>query len=482
MASQVTPEGHVLPPLNISAAAPALNLKGFEWGTVDQKILGLPQHEQHEVFKREEAPSTITTTATTITPTPSASTSKAPLPGELGLVAGVSTAAPPLFPLAQFRGTYAGNGFNNIFRPRGKGDTTRFPISIQDSEDNILELNLTTEQWTFGATIGDIPNRGLNLNDQPDITLQGFPYLQTVQDVTNPATGKGNNVVPTDIHFEAGMWLNVPASGVHPKNAASVVRMASIPHGTTINAQCLAPILNKASTLSGGRAGRPDFDAPENVLDTTPFFMSNKKKVHFPSMDATNPGTPRIPQNLENFVTEKTITTDIIKNPNLVLQKAIQGQNIAEFITFEVSTGPPNAALNGGGTTNISFLAGKQNPVTTAAPDEKGTPNAHAAFMTSKFWIEIVQYQVTVPPLTTRSTITLKPTMPTGSTAPTPQFLIKPPARLPTEAKTITIPGIQIQYSQTVNLNFGPRGNILTWPHVSVATLVPTAPQPFSMT
>jgi len=34
------------------------------------------------------------------------------------------------------------------------------------------------------------------------------------------------------------------------------------------------------------------------------------------------------------------------------------------------------------------------------------------------------------------------------------------------------VPFIQIQYSQTVFLNFGP----LTWPHVSVATLIPADP------
>jgi hypothetical protein len=33
---------------------------------------------------------------------------------------------------------------------------------------------------------------------------------------------------------------------------------------------------------------------------------------------------------------------------------------------------------------------------------------------------------------------------------------------------------MQIQYSQTVNLNF----NGLTWPHVSVATLVPATALP----
>ena len=99
--------------------------------------------------------------------------------------------------------------------------------------------------------------------------------------------------------------------------------------------------------------------------------------------------------------------------------------------------------------------------------------------MTSRFRIETVQYSVSVPAFTAQTTVLLKPTMANAS-APTPTFLITPPPppALPTKAKTITVPGIQIQYSQIVNLNFA----TLTWPHVSVATLVPQAPQPFQMT
>ncbi len=50
-------------------------------------------------------------------------------------------------------------------------------------------------------------------------------------------------------------------------------------------------------------------------------------------------------------------------------------------------------------------------------------------------------------------------------------FLVKPPTEI-TAPKTITVSYTQIQYSQTVFLNF----NGLTWPHVSVATLVAESP------
>jgi hypothetical protein len=107
-------------------------------------------------------------------------------------------------------------------------------------------------------------------------------------------------------------------------------------------------------------------------------------------MIAENQNTFRIPQNLEKFKAAGTITTEIIKNPHKVLENAIKGLNITETITFEVSSGPPTAELNGGGTANISFLAGKQDPVTINAPRDKDFPIAHADFMKAKYWIEVV--------------------------------------------------------------------------------------------
>jgi len=222
------------------------------------------------------------------------------LPIQLGIKAGQQASVPPEFPLAQFQGAFAGNGFNLIFRPRPNNDTTPFPIppAADSSTDNVLELNLTTEQLTFGRTIGKIPNRGLNLNNQADIFLGGLPYLQTVQDVTNPVTGRGDRANPVDIHFEPGMWLNVPAT-TSPDNKASVVRMASIPHGTTINAQAFSP--PQAQTTLGGEAKGPTFA----VLDTTPFpigVMTNRLNGVFQSMDAAQTNRPRIPQNLQTYV------------------------------------------------------------------------------------------------------------------------------------------------------------------------------------
>jgi hypothetical protein len=67
-----------------------------------------------------------------------------------------------------------------------------------------------------------VPNRG---EVQGDIFLNGVPYLQTVQDVT---TGQA-----IGIHVEPGIWMCVPSTK-DPSEPENVVRMGSIPHGTTI--------------------------------------------------------------------------------------------------------------------------------------------------------------------------------------------------------------------------------------------------------
>ena len=93
--------------------------------------------------------------------------------------------------------------------------------------------------------------------------------------------------------------------------------------------------------------------------------------------------------------------------------------------------------------------------------------------MMSRFWIETVMYDVDVPTLRDSKTpCPLKPIMPKDSTAPTPEFVVfGPQTKVP--SVRMKIPSTQIQYSQTVLLNFGD----LSWPHVSVATLVPKNPQ-----
>ena len=64
---------------------------------------------------------------------------------------------------------------------------------------------------------------------------------------------------------------------------------------------------------------------------------------------------------------------------------------------------------------------------------------------------------------------------PTTPGQPVPTFLVT--SKHGTAAKAVVATYTQIQYSQSVFLNF----NTLTWPHVSVATLVPTADVPVAV-
>ena len=370
------------------------------------------------------------------------------------------TPNPPLGVLSNFTGTFVGKGFNLIFRPNsGPPNGTTFPTPVNPPpptvpSENVLELNLTTEKLSFSCPIGNVPNRGLT--NQGDIFLNGVPYVQAINDVTNPATGNADGT-PSGIHFEPGIWMHVPATTTDPVLGESLTRMASIPHGTTINASCLAP--------NSSTAGPPNIPS----VDITPIIIANGKKTPpFASQTVTNQDTPRLPQDLTKFIAAGTITQDMLTDPNTVLRSANVGKNITQTTTFTVSTNPPAPEL-GGGTANIAFLLGATAGVQTG-------PNASAVQMQATFWIEEVQYKLTVPVFKLGDPpLEIAPPSPQpGAVVPT--FCVEPPHAI-TEPTTITVTSTQIQYSQTVFLNFAN----LTWPHVSCATLVPeVAPVPAS--
>lgn len=358
--------------------------------------------------------------------------------------------------LSHFTGTFTGTGFNTIFRPNSAAPTTTTfanpisPPAPNPPSENVLELNLTQETLSFTSSLGNVPNRGLE--SQNDIFLNGVPYAQAVSDVTNPATGKGD-ATPTAIHFEPGLWMRVPATKNTPNLAASLVRMGSIPHGTTINAACLEP--------TAATPGAPNIPA----VSITPFIIGSSPPslIHFVSQTLTNNNTPRIPQDLTHFNTQGTITQAILNDPNTVLRNAIAGQTILNTITFTVSTQPATPEF-GGGTDNIAFLLG--NAAGTAA-------NANAVRMNATFWIEEVEHKIVVPIFKPGQPPLKIPAPVTRPGLPTPVFNVEPPREI-TAPITITVVSTQIQYSQVVFLNFAG----LTWPHVSVATLVPTEELP----
>ena len=345
------------------------------------------------------------------------------------------TPAPSLGPLAAFTGTFRGKGFNTIFRP-DTGTPTTLPVPATD--DNLLELNLTQETLSFSPSLGAVPNRG---EVQADINLNGVPYLQVINDVTIAGQSTG-------IHFEPGLWMAVPAT-TDPAEGTTFMRMASIPHGTTVLAQ------GKAVTANG----KPTFP----VVPITPFAIGSAANSGspFPSQTAAAAGTVRIPQDLTSFIAAGTITQAMLNNPVSLLSTHLTGLNVTSNTAITVSTRPP-LPLFGGGNNNMAFLMGDAHAT---------SPNAQAATMEATFWIETVEYTIQLPVHALGlPPLTLAAEGGSGG-APVPEFLVNPPVAI-TAPRTIKATATQIQYAQKVFLNF----NGLTWPHVSVATLVPTAP------
>jgi hypothetical protein len=365
--------------------------------------------------------------------------------------------APSLGPLAAFVGTFAGSGFNTIFRPDSARTPTVLPIPVAGS-DNILELNLTSETLTFSPSLGTVPNRGSL--QQPDAMLNGVPYLQAISDVTTPG-------VSTGIHVEPGLWMIVPATTI-PAEGVTLVRMASIPHGTTITAQGTSTTSSGAPNI--GKVDITPFATPPHGIPPGPLPAGT---IKFASQTAATAGTPRIPQDLTTFIANGTITQAILDDPNTVLRDVISRQTITETTTIFVATNPVTP-LFGGGTDNIAFLTGAANitlisPIGTPPP----APNGQALQMTATFWIETVQHTIQVPIFKVGQPPLLIRASAQTPRQPVPTFSITPPINLP-EPRSITVTSTQIQYSQSVMLNF----NGLTWPHVSVATLVPSDPVP----
>ena len=374
-----------------------------------------------------------------------------------GRAPGFLPTVPPLGPLASFVGTWNGSGFNTIFRPDNNvsASSMQLPIPLPPG-DNLLELNLTSETLTFSQSLGSVPNRGFDT--QADAFLNGVPYLQVINDVTTPGQ-------PVGIHVEPGIWIMVPATTA-PAEGPTLVRMASIPHGTTIEAQGTFSTAPGPPTIP--TVDIPPFFTPPTGIPTDP----QPRLPKFPSQTAASNNTARIPQDLSALIAAGTLTQAMLDNPNSVLQNHINSQTIIETTTISISTQPasppviPGAPAFGGGTDNIAFLLGDGTEPVAAKP------NAQVLQMTATFWIETVEHVILVPPRPTpgQPPLLLKPaTRPAGQHVPT--FSVTPPTEM-TVPREIRVLSTQIQYSQTVMLNF----NTLTWPHVSVATLVPAEP------
>jgi hypothetical protein len=364
-----------------------------------------------------------------------------------------------LGPLAPLPGSWRGYGFNAIWRPDNPNSQP-----LHGTTKRFLELNLTNESFDFHVIPGVVPNRGLA--PQNDLSLYGLHYLQRVSDADRPPFSTAGQA----LHIEPGLFMTVPASD-SPLHEASIVRMASIPHGVTVLMEGKTP----SSTPTPGKPHihdifpLPEFPAfspgipplpgvppaPFPPLPTVPGTTAEGDGIR--PVNIPPPPPPVLPPSpVEHAVPEVVLANDApgsqsngpyppatipqryIDNPNVVLTDVLAGQDILGHITIHLDSKAANRDI-----ANIPFLGNFEN-----AFIKDFTANAFVESARATFWIESVRV----------------PDYPRLDTEPCPPMKdIEPYWPLGTY--------LQLQYSQVVILVF----NKVRWPHVTVATLTLSA-------
>jgi hypothetical protein len=250
---------------------------------------------------------------------------------------GAAAAAVPdqgLGPLADLAGNWSGQGFNAIWRPH------------RGTSDHFLELNVTNDGIGFEVINGQIPNRALL---QARIGLHGLTYLQQISDANVEVNG-----APAGLHIEPGLWINIPPT-TDPQEPATIARLASIPHGTTILIQ------GTAATAAGG----PSIPG----VSLTPFSIGQPAQT----VDFDEQHLNKTTQFRTSGPGLTGITQAMLDNPNSVLTK--NPPKVTTTTTLHVSS--TAGTIVGGGTSNTAFLVGT-----------KDGPNANAAHVVATFWLQ----------------------------------------------------------------------------------------------
>ncbi|TID17750.1 hypothetical protein E6O75_ATG10395 [Venturia nashicola] len=465
--------------------------------------------------------------------------------------------------ISRLVGAFSGPGFNLIFRPHTDKsmDTDpdlklKFKLTIPEGGfmDDLLELNLTHELWTFpklAGHLGDVPNRVAT--NTSDVFLHGIPYTQIVRDVTDASIDPGTRVpvdrlgknadknpekqkLIADIHFEPGLFMHVDNS--RPvSNQATICRMASIPHGTTINAQgVVSPkedVFKKDDVKFDGklRPGIPGFSStasqPFKLNNSGPandpkFFPFPGNQFNLKKKDAT-----RLPQDLEPFIAKnsiESITEKMVQDPNELLRNHNVGKIFSQVITFTVATTPTQtldkqacphlaartamkSALEALGTTtenpavqnakkaiaDAMRLCEEPTAIASQATDAAATapaigttniaqldgnsaqnPNARTGKVTSTFWISTVVYTLNVTKKFDPKTDVAQ-IMDPEEKKNAPKDTV-PSFVFPAD-KVVEVGRYQVEATQ---IQYSQTVNLifngLGWPHISVATLIPVRP------
>jgi hypothetical protein len=231
-----------------------------------------------------------------------------------------------LGPLQDLPGFWEGTGFSLTARPDFSGG---------NPDGFFLELNLLRETIEFTTIGSPVMNRG---SVQGDIAMYGVTYLHRVTDAT---TGEA-------LHIEPGLFLNIPAT-TEPKADASVARLATIPHGTSLCAV--------------GFAQDVVFDKLPDIppANTVPFPIGSQPpppgtKHPFPQYDL-GVGT-----RFRTVPTPAGITQEVICDPHVLLREALREQAAQGHILTR-ATWLITSTERAGGLGNIPFIVSNANPL-----------------------------------------------------------------------------------------------------------------------
>jgi hypothetical protein len=263
------------------------------------------------------------------------------------------------------------------------------------------------------------PNQGADHFLELNETIETLEFTEIPGDIPNRGLGLLGQV---DINLHGLTYLqqvqdanvlgpNGKPAGIHIEPGIWINIPSSTNPSEPDTVARLANIPHGASFVAQGSVLPTINSAPTfPVASITPFAIGNPGSlIPFPTETALSNPSP-----LRTDATDiPNVTQQMVDDPNVFLSQAANLNKVTSTKTLVISTLDLNPPSSGGGTSNIAFLQG--------AP---AGANAQAAQVDATFWIESFEEDGQIKH--------------------------------------------QLQYSQRVLLNF----NTLSWPHVSVATLI----------